>query len=292
MPVALALIRIEKKTCDMEVYFFRPMELEGLKYQEFFRLYNYSYTHPVNAFCYEMQGLNLKRAKVIYLFARNNTNKIVRLNNVSPNAGEIFFLRLIVRSRPVRSYVDMLTVRGRFYDTFQEAAHARGLIHDANEVISTFHTSMALQASSRELRGVFVTLTLHGFPTILIYTDANCRYQMLCDFIFEQRVSHLEAENLMLSDLQQRLLSENRTMAEFGLPEPRNQETLLQREQLIQNAEFHQELLHQLDVAYPNTPEMQMAYDYIETEIDANRGGMIFHTYVVGYFDFNTICNN
>jgi hypothetical protein len=119
---------------------------------------------------------------------------------------------------------------------------------------------------------------LHGFPTILIYNNAACRYQMLCDYIFQPpQVSHLEAENLMLRDLQQRLLSENRTMVEFGLPEPRNDETMLQREQLLQNAEFHQQLLNELNAAYPNTPEMQMAYDYIETELNANRGGMWFH---------------
>jgi len=277
MPIAMAIIRAERKTCDMEVYFNRPLDLEGLKYQEFFKFWNYSYTHPVNAFCYEMEGLNLKRAKTIYLFARQNTNRIVRLNNVYPNAGEIFFLRLIVRSIPVRSYVDILTIRGHFYDSYQEAAHARGLIHDANEVVMTFQESMASQASSRELRTLFVTLTLHGFPTILIYNNAACRYQMLCDYIFQPpRVTPLEAENMMLCDLQQRFLSENRTMVEFGLPEPRNQETLLQREQLLQNAEFHLQLLQQLNVAYPNTPEMQTAYDYIETELNANRGGICF----------------
>jgi hypothetical protein len=274
MPIALALIRAEEKTCDLEVYFQRPIELTGLKYQEFFRLWTYDYNHPVHAFCYEVEGLNLKRGKTIYLFERRDQNRIVRLSSVSPNAGEIFFLRLIIRSIPVRSYVEMQTVRGRFYDTFQEAAYARGLVHDANEVIASFQESMALQASSRELRTLFVALTLHGFPTILIYNNAVCRYQMLCDYIFEQRVTELEADNMMLCDLQQRLLSENRTMVEFGLPEPRNQETMLQREQLLQNAEFHLQLLNQLNTAYPNTPEMQLAYDYIDGELEANRGGM------------------
>ena len=286
MPIAFDLIRAEKKTCDMEVYFQRPIELTELKYQEFFRLWNYDYTHPVNAFCYEVEGLNLKRGKTVYLFERRDTNRIVRLSSVSPNAGEIFFLRLIIRSIPVRSFVEMLTVRGRFYDSFQEAAHARGLVHDANEVIATFQESMASQASSRELRTLFIALTLHGFPTILIYNNAACRYQMLCDYIFEQRVTELEADNMMLCDLQLRLLSENRTMVEFGLPEPRNQETMLQREQLIQNAEFHQQLLHQLNAACTNTPEMQLAYDYIDGELTANRGGMITKNTLCIYYAF------
>jgi hypothetical protein len=278
MPIALALIRAEQKTCDLEIYFHRPIELEGLKFQELFRIWNYSYVLPATELAYELEGLNLKRGKTMYLFQRKDTNRIVRLNSVSPNAGVIFFLRLIIRSIPVRNFVDILTVRGRLYDSFQEAAHARGLVQDANEVVSTFQESMALNASSRELRTLFITLTLHGFPTILIYNNAACRYQMLCDYIFQPpQVSHLEAENLMLRDLQQRLLSENRTMVEFGLPEPRNDETMLQREQLLQNAEFHQQLLNELNAAYPNTPEMQMAYDYIETELNANRGGMWFH---------------
>lgn len=269
------------KTCDLEIYFHRPDELRHLLFCELFRFWIYSYSPPQNppgGMVFEIEGLNIPRRRTIYLYRRTRNNLIVRLNNVSILAGEIWYLRLIIKSVAVISYVDCLTVNGIFHDTFQEAAHARLLVVDSNEALQCFRDSMALMASSRELRALFVTLTLHGFPTRLIYIDDICRERMFIDYTYgqdgNQPVNGANAENMMLLDIQSRLASENRQMSDFGLPEPVSVVTELQRERLNQNPQLHQNMLNELNLQYPNTLEMQECYDYIEHLLRTNQGGI------------------
>ena len=53
---------------------------------------------------------------------------LCRLQKALLNAGERFFLRLILRTRPCTSWVDARTHNGTVYATYQEAARAMGAL--------------------------------------------------------------------------------------------------------------------------------------------------------------------
>lgn len=80
-------------------------------------------------------------------------------------AGEIWYLRLILLETSPRSYEDARTYRGVTYQTFQEAALAKGLVTESNVAVSCFRVSCLLQfVPPQSCVAFFVLCYFRDFP--------------------------------------------------------------------------------------------------------------------------------
>jgi len=223
----LQMIQDKKKVCDFDVYLNRPVALLSLTFVEFFKSFDYTYAQPAGYA--ESDDLSLNPSpgdklqcevatfqhvvpKPVYLKRLRTENRVIRLNPVPFNSGELWYMRLLLRNTHPVSIADMYSFNGYRFETFQEACVAHHLLDNDDEAMLAFEELLADNvnaASPPQLRALFVLLTLQGFPTIQIYR----RYlaHLMADFTLE---------NDCLLDLQIRFSRENKAMEDYGLPLP------------------------------------------------------------------------
>ena len=83
---------------------------------------------------------------------------IVRMYDVQPSMGELFFLRLLLlHITGARSYEDLRTVCGTVHDTFREACQALGILEDDAEYVRCMTDAVSVKVSA-SLRRLFVQI--------------------------------------------------------------------------------------------------------------------------------------
>ena len=230
---------------DMLRYFHRPPQLHHLRFTELFARYRIDKALPryAQAEDHECYATIIKGVQHHYFRRRNDDQIVCRMNTIYITAGEVWYLRLILLNRVVINHEDARTVRGRTYETFQEAAKAAGYATDENEAWLCFTDSL-VDASPAQLRGLFVLLTREGYPTVRIYRDEECLEAMMADFL-EREESRALAHNALLHDLATRMQDDSRRLADYGLPQPESIATELQRELLLYDADEQREWIEQ-----------------------------------------------
>jgi hypothetical protein len=229
------------KLCDLSVYFNRPAALEEIKYIDFYKYFDYTYTEPARTRTHvplslepgddaELQceqlplPMSMNITKEVYLKRIFNDNeKIVRLNGVPLDSGEPFFFRLLLKNIPMRSHQDGKKIDYTRYRTYQEACLARGILTHGGEGRLAFEEAITESASPAELRSFFVMLTLQGFPTIDIHND-------YFDELTEDFTPGRERVQLLRRDLMHRFLKENKNMENYGFQLPREYCSLVEQE--------------------------------------------------------------
>jgi hypothetical protein len=204
---------------------------------------------------------------------------IVRMSMVPFSAGEIFWLRTLLYRTPSYSFVDLRTVDGVIYTSFQAAAAQRKFAEDLAIAKETFHECL-IYSTPHELRVLFVNMTIHGFPTVHLYELDAYREAMSQDFFAQDSRHRGSADNKLLLALARCLKQQgNKTLDEFGLPMPQAQDTELQIERLNYRAEEQARHAASLVAAHPLTEEMQQLFDDIVT---AERTGETFSAIIQG----------
>jgi hypothetical protein len=290
LPKDLQFMLSEGKLTDLYVYFQRPASLFHLKYSEFYTQYCYKnkldrrfITNPAEIDSdghlryHEISAT--QQLKKFYIYRREKQDDcITRISGVPPDAGEIWYLRMLLREFPATSYQDLLTHEDSTYSSFQQAAYEKGLLSDDNEAMNTFQEALLYEPPSG-LRYIFALLTLQGFPTLRIYNSLELRSHMYADYIRNDNTPagiH-QAEQRLLEDLHDRFSRENKDMQNYGLPKPNSARTELERErELIVDVASNEEWLRQLHLSTPNTDEMQSAYDDITSAIRNNETKFFF----------------
>lgn len=94
--------------------------------------------------------------------ARKRGMSIGRMTHVSPSAGELYYLRLLLtKVRGPTDFDDIKTYENVVYPTFKDACFARGLLDDDHEYISAIKEA-ATWASGKSLRKLFVSMLQCG----------------------------------------------------------------------------------------------------------------------------------
>ena len=189
--------------------------------------------------------------KPVYLFKKKDqTNSITRMEMPPIQAGEIWYLRLILLNKSVKSYDEAINNN----ETFQLAAINEGFVVDKQEALICFR--MATEYSTpQQLRALFVLLTLQGFPTHIIIEDDDLMHKMSEDFYFKNNSNKRLTYNDFLNDLSFRLEIEGRNLKEYGLPTPEIVTTELEREKCKYDKTEQLNLLNRLDQEKPNNVE-------------------------------------
>ena len=305
LPETIKHFTSEGKVTDLYIYLNRPhvirtgpdeplptehnnKSMDELTYLEFFTIYCYS-----RKLRKSMQNkpreegrtwwkVRLPNGVEVFVVKRQRPDEcIVRMNMLFASAGEIYYLRLLLNHYSTRTLKDLLLLHQvdddndddddqlKALNTFQEACMYSGLLHDLKEAIKCFEDSM-ITSTPWQLRNLFITQTIQGFPAVDIYNDPVKRRAMSLDYIFhhQQGDNCRLALNDLLTDLAERMKSENKTLSEYGLPEPEDAKTELELERLKYDSAFQAQVLQQLNASSPNNAEQEEIFNFIANELD------------------------
>jgi len=255
----------EKRICDIGVYLERPIDDFNLTFTEYFSKYSYSLKRPTRRNDQYIEK-EMLCGKTIFISERPQAHKpIVYMYKPSSSIGEAFYLRMLLKHVPTTSFGYLKVVNNIELETYQQAAIARELVEDYNELKEIFNEIM-LESSPRQRRATFAVLTLQGYLTRQLYSEVLYRDALIEDYI-EERIPLNQAINNFLCDLKHRLEDGGRTMEDYGFPAPTSTTTLLQKERLRFNQEQMVDLLAELNARFPSTDEQQAFLTAVENAI-------------------------
>jgi hypothetical protein len=110
-----------------------------------------------------------------------------------------FYLRALLLHRSARDWVDIRTIDGVSYGTYQEAASAMGLFDNRDEGIMVFEELPNFGAPPAHLRWIFAILAAEGSPALIIWEahkeslGADIRDRMLRTSLSTARFGHKRA---------------------------------------------------------------------------------------------------
>ncbi|XP_074303460.1 uncharacterized protein LOC141637940 [Silene latifolia] len=113
---------------------------------------------------------------------RKNGFAIGRMHNVSPNCGELYYMRTLLNFvKGPKSYEDLRWFDDTLHPTFRAACYARGLLGDDKEYIDAIEEA-SRWGSGAYLRYLFVTLLMSSaiaMPTLRLTEDELKNYALL-----------------------------------------------------------------------------------------------------------------
>jgi len=154
---------------------------------------------------------------------------------------------------------------------------AARFVEDENEALIAFQWAVEF-SSPAELRSLFVIMTTQGFPTLSIYQNIDLRKKLMEDILYtignENNITR--ATNDLLQDLASRLEDHDKRLSDYGLPEPENTYTELERARLQYDKSDQERLLQSMNISRPNTAEQQQIFDYAMNAIELKLTRLIF----------------
>ena len=119
----------------------------------------------------------------------------------------------------VLSWKDAKTFDGTEYNTFLEAAVARGIIDDKSDAVNAFEEMIPFSTPA-ELRALFVLLTINGYATIEIFRNPDHHRRLQEVYLLQRYCTHARANQNLLKNLSYRFRIEDKTNSMYGIPEP------------------------------------------------------------------------
>lgn len=220
---------------DLITYFNRPAveEFESLTYIDFYERY---IVHPQRPSTVNTDIFETTNNK--FITKRQRGKLVARLFWVAPNRGEQFYLRILLKTYPCRSYAQLKNLGGPNCTTFQEAAKIVGLADDEVEYERAMSEANEFLTGPR-LRGFFVLLAVNGVRVASIWeTFKNELSEDIMNRLGNE--DRDRAFTLCLKELSRMLRKHGSSLAEHGLPEVIDNTTELGRERL----EYDRDALH------------------------------------------------
>jgi hypothetical protein len=146
-----------------------------------------------------------------------------------------FYLRAILLHRSAHNWIDLRTVDGVTYASYQEAARALGLFDNRDKGIMAFEELLEFGAPPSQLRWIFSLLAVEGSPALIIWEahedslGADIRDRLLRTT--DSPPPEIIRNELLLA-LQTLLQGLGKSLAEIGLPEPTEREQEVDAERL------------------------------------------------------------
>ncbi|CAN0571068.1 unnamed protein product, partial [Ectocarpus sp. 12 AP-2014] len=198
---------------------------------------------------------------------KKTTSNVSRIQYMSPDYGEVWYLRLLLLHRPAYSFTALKTVDGTIFETYQLCATHLGLVHDVNEYLISMQEA-AQFCTPKELRRLFVTLILHGAQANTLWSHFN--FDMSLDYAvsLSTEASHQKA----LQDIDLMLNKHGRNTKQFGLPSVKHDSTEYDR---LINAFSVPEMIKLSQQVVPKlTREQKDVFDTMTNASITNKGGV------------------
>ncbi|PIL35223.1 hypothetical protein GSI_03013 [Ganoderma sinense ZZ0214-1] len=222
----------------LERYFRRPLgtfiqpngdsrSFDSLTYSEYFTLFRLSTWNASNDDrpLYYNESIH-DSAPPLHVIQRQTSHPhVARLHTARPTEGERFYFRAILRSRPVRSFVDARTVDGIVLNSFQDAANALGLFADINEGELALTEGINSLRTPFQLRVLFVHLLVNDCllsPRAIWMSHSQ---PLSLDCIDRRDGVAALGEDDALDHIASLLEEYGRTLDDFALPHPSQHST-------------------------------------------------------------------
>ena len=255
------------KRCNMLLYFKRPIQLKHLKYTELFCNYTICNKRPTQInrdyYMVDIEGIN----NTMYYCKRNKNKVFARMKMLYPQYGDIFYLREILLSDTPTWFDEARTHNGIVYNTFQEAAFAKGYIKDTDKLIQQFK-DIILFTRAAELRAFFSSLLMDGYPMHPVYADEEIQHALLQDYILSNNnLTH--AINDFWKDISDRLQrSGGHNLRYYGFQLPNDRLSELDRERIKYDCNAQHKLLMDLQSKQPLNAGQTAAFDAIKNRVN------------------------
>ena len=157
----------------------------------------------------------------MHVILRSHKNPhITRLQPVRLSLGDIFYLRILLQTRPARSFEHLRTVNGIIYPTFQEACIALNLFTNETEAEYCFCEAIESLRTPYQMRILFVhMLTNNCIPSPIAIWE-KFRNALSEDFYISNGRDSSFSFSSALLEISGYLREHGRTLEEYGLPQP------------------------------------------------------------------------
>uniref|UniRef100_A0A8D8QAR4 ATP-dependent DNA helicase n=2 Tax=Cacopsylla melanoneura TaxID=428564 RepID=A0A8D8QAR4_9HEMI len=218
----------EQSLSMLDVYLRRPHTetFEPLTYCQFYQQYDFTSKFPENTQreVFETSGpvkrFIVKRAREGLL-----KDPVCRVYWVSPNRGELYFLRVLLLRYPCYDLEELKRVNDTEHSTFQQACIALGLVQNEEEYVSCMREAKSFMMAGR-LRRFFCLLVNIGAPAEFLWNQFR---EDLCeDFMLHMDRETAFENGLMMID--RILRNQGSSNIEHGLPPVDDRTTELIRE--------------------------------------------------------------
>ncbi|KAH3731467.1 ATP-dependent DNA helicase pif1 [Pelomyxa schiedti] len=224
----------------LEVYFEAAMHcpiiatrnrIQALRYDEFHMQFIFEAPGPTARRLPELQHSDTAwtiqvGGRTVYVHERSRGERVCRLQKAFPNAGERYYLRLILRHHPCHSWLHARTWLNQEYPSFQAAARAIGLLASINEYEEAFQEAIGNTVDGAPIAALFET------HRVLLASDLATNLIGTVDDVTER--TNL-ADRHLRRILWEIFASYGKSILSYGLPEPdeldEHGHTELEREQ-------------------------------------------------------------
>ncbi|KAE8738589.1 hypothetical protein FOCC_FOCC015928 [Frankliniella occidentalis] len=251
------------QTSKLLLYLNRPDDpvFENLTYQQFYENYIIHTSRP-----------NRNPGKRVYdhasgkhyLTPRELGECVCRLYWVSPNRGELYYLRLLLSSFPCRGFADLKAKGGEGCESFQETARRLGLIDNEQEYAEALRQASEFMVGP-SLRNFFVTLASIGAPARVLWDAFK---PQLCEDLLEKHTESEIAYKYGLIHIDRCLRRNGSCLTAHGLPHVDDDTTELGRQYLAYGEESQRQIYEEW---LPRLTEEQRAVlEHVKTLVDGN----------------------
>ena len=218
---------------NLEHYFARPegvfldgtdqREFKDLCYTEYFAHFRIKKFDPAKI---GKPGFFLERdtgqgAPPMHVIQRDPLRAhLSRIQSVHISCGELFYLRILLLSRPGTSWEDLRTIDGTIHSSFQSACITLGLFTDRDEANFCMQEAINTLSTPHQLRVLFIHLLTNSCVETPLQLWTSFRSKIGEDFILAATGDIERGCNETLKQLGFFLQGHGKTLEDYGLPQP------------------------------------------------------------------------
>ena len=218
---------------------------------------------------------------------------IGRVHSVHPACGDKFYLRTLLHDKHCRgkvSFEDLLTLQdGRVCETYKEVCREIGLLNDDLEWQKILEEAAATKMCP-EIRELYVIILFFCMPANPLTLFNEFWSSWFDDFQYKAsqrgiQLEEIQLKTMVLLDLEMRLGSFEKRLADFGLPTPTAEEmsqvehvTCTKPAVIREEMDYDfEELLRTVEACVPTfTPEQRRVYEEIMDAVKNDKSLLVF----------------
>ena len=218
----------------LERYFLRPggtfeydrttHDFSELRYSEYFQLFHlqsYNQTQAGNHPHYFSEMAPPPNVPSMHVILRQHNNPhITRLQPVRLSLGDIFYLRVLLQTRPARSFEELRTVDGVLYTSFQAACVALNLFSDETEAEYCFTEAVEALYTPHQMRLLLIHMLTNECITTPAAIWAKFQQALSEDFHVSNGGNWDLAFSSALLEIAGCLREYGKEPQDYGLPQP------------------------------------------------------------------------
>lgn len=222
---------------NLEHYFARPggtfldgtdrREFKDLHYAEYFALFRLQKFSDANVrkVSFFLEHRTAKGAPPMHVVQRDPSRPhLSRLQSVHISHGELFYLRILLLSKPGNSWEDLRTVGNTVHPSFQSACIALGLFADRDEAHFCMQEAIDTLRTPHQLRILFIHLLTNSCIDSPLQFWTEFQSKISEDFIIAAAGDSGQGCNKALTQLGLFLQGHGKHLEDYGLPEPLTRE--------------------------------------------------------------------